>query len=116
MLKLLVILFIINKPCCKLYNCIMTVVVKRPTNFATFSNILSETFMPNLVFLTRLSLCVYLRAKCQVSIIFLASFRQGVNLPPYPSTSKRTCKEPTQWVKYQCRDPFLCSLLLIKFI
>ena len=30
----------------------MTVVVKRPWNFATFSNILSETFMPNLVVLT----------------------------------------------------------------
>ena len=94
MLKLLVISFIINKPCCKLYNCIMTVVVKRPTNFATFSNILSETFMPNLVFLTRLSLCVYLRAKFQVSSIFLASFRQGVNLPPTPPPQNEPVKSP----------------------
>ena len=93
-MKLLVILFIINKPCCKLYNCIMTVVVKRPWNFATFSNILSETFMPNLVFLTRLSLCVYLRAKFQVSSIFLASFRQGVNLPPTPPPQNEPVKSP----------------------
>ena len=94
MLKILVISFIINKPCCKLYNCIMTVVVKRPTNFATFSNILSETFMPNLVFLTRLSLCVYLRAKFQVYSIFLASFRQGVNLPPTPPPQNEPVKSP----------------------
>ena len=63
----------------------MTVFVKRPWNFAVFGKILSETFVPNLVFLTRPSLCLYLRAKFQVSSIILASFRQEVNFTTPPS-------------------------------
>ena len=38
-------------------------------------------------------MCVYLRAKFEVSNIILMSFRQGVIPPP---TSKRTPKMPTQ--------------------
>ena len=72
----------------------MTVFVKRPWNFAAFSNILSETFVPNLVFLTRLSLCLYLRAKFQVSSITLASFRQEVNFTTPPRPQNEPVKSP----------------------
>ena len=41
-------------------------------------------------------MCVYLTAKFQVSSIIPTSFRQGVILPPSP-TSKRTPKKPTQF-------------------
>ena len=39
---------------------------------------------------------VYLRAKFEVSIIILTSFRRGVILPLPPPTSKRIPKKPTQ--------------------
>ena len=75
----------------------MTLFVKRPWNFAAFGNILSETFVPNLVFLTRPSLCLYLRAKFQVSSIILASFRQEVNFttPPPPPPQNEPVKSPS---------------------
>ena len=39
---------------------------------------------------------VYLRAKFDVSSVSLTSFRQGVILPPTPTTTKRTPKKATQ--------------------
>ena len=39
-------------------------------------------------------MCVYLRTKFQVSSTILTSFRQGLILPPPPSTSKQTPKSP----------------------
>ena len=38
----------------------------------------------NKVYFLKLHMCVYLRAKSEVSRIILTSFRQGVTLPPPP--------------------------------
>ena len=47
------------------------------------------------LYFLKLHMNVYLRAKFQVSIISLRSFRQGGNFIP-PPNSKRTPKKPTQ--------------------
>ena len=50
------------------------------------------------IYFLNLHICMYLRAKFQISSIILTSFRQGIILPPLTTTTtlKRTSKKPTQ--------------------
>ena len=53
------------------------------------------------IYFLKLHICVYLRAKFQVSTIILTSIRQGVILPP--TTSEQTPKKSTQ-IRVQLPD------------